>query len=183
MVGIEAMCKATPNLHLRDQDEILSHSPNQTRRAKHPFRWKTQITHNAEHRDIMILPDYVFGIRNEERTDRRNEKFYFVEIDRGTMPVTRRDIAQTSYLRKILSYADTFERGLVVKRFGIKGFQVLTITTSRDRIQNIQKVIEGLEEKSFSANTFLFKVKHDHQGHFPFHSGWQNSKGASVNLF
>jgi len=58
----------------------------------------------------------------------------------------------------------------------MKGFQVLTVTTSEGRIRNIQNSIKGLEKKAFSANTFLFKTKDDKQNHFPFHSGWQNSK-------
>jgi len=176
MVGIEDMCKAAPNLHLIDQDEILSRSPTQTRRAKYPFRWKTQITHNGKLHDIAILPDYVFGIRDGYR-----EKFYFVEIDRGSMPITRRDITQSSFMRKILSYADTFERGLSLKRFEIKGFQVLTVTTSQDRIQSIQNAMTYLPDKSFSANTFLFRAKSDDQTHFPFHLGWQNWRGKFLN--
>lgn len=177
MIEIEMMCKAETNLHLIDQSAIIAASPPQTRRTKYPFRWKTRITHNGERHDFMIVPDYVFGIRDNEKPEGRNEKLFFVEIDRGTMPVARRDIQQTSFLRKILSYQSTFQCGLALKRFGMKGFQVLTVTTSQQRIQSIQDAITGLEGKFFSANTFLFKNKDSNQAHFPFHSGWQNAKG------
>ena len=176
MVGIEAMCKAAPHLYLIDQDEILSRSPVQTRRAKYPFRWQTQITYNGEHHNIAIVPDYVFGIRDGDK-----EKFYFVEIDRGTMPISRKNMTQSSFMRKVLSYSDTFERGLALNRFDMRGFQILTVTTSQERIQNIQDVIADMPETSFSANTFLFKVKGDHQGRLPFHAGWQNWKGYFVS--
>lgn len=182
MIEIEAMCNAAPNLHLIDQAEILARSPAQTRRANYPFRWRTQIMHKGERHDIMIVPDYVFGIRNDEQPAERNERYFFVEIDRGTMPVTRRDMAQTSYLRKILSYADTFERSLALRRFNMTGFQVLTVTTSQDRIKNILNAIARLERKSFSAGTFLFKVKTDAQTHFPFHSMWENAKGLQADI-
>ena len=170
MIEMEVLCKADPNLRLIDKDEVLAQSPAQTRRAKYPFRWKTQLTHNGERHDIMILPDYVFGI--EDQNGRK--KFFFVEIDRGTMPVSRRDITQTSYIRKILSYADTFKRGLAIKRFGMNGFQVLTVTTSMQRIQSIQNAIKNLPGKSFSTNTFLFRVKGDNQASLPFHAIWKN---------
>jgi hypothetical protein len=126
----------------------------------------------------MILPDYVFGLRSKDG----RERFYFVEIDRGTMPVTRRDITQSSFARKVLSYADTFERGLGLRRLGMSGFQVLTVTTSQARIQSIQDAIANLSSTSFSANTFLFKSKSDPQTPFPFHTGWQNTKGAEADI-
>ena len=128
------------------------------------------------------MPDYIFGIRNKSRTDKVIERFYFVEIDRGTMPITRRDITQSSFMRKVLSYADTFERGLAKSRFEINGFQVLTVTTSEERIKSIQSAIANLRERSFSANTFLFKTKGDKQGHFPFYSGWQNANGKAADI-
>lgn len=179
MVSIEIMCADRPELEFIEPDTILANSPAQTRQARYPFRWKTQIADKGKRHDIAIVPDYVFGIKNRQTTQ---ERFYFVEIDRGTMPVTRRDITQTSFLRKILSYADTFERSLALKRFGIKGFQVLTVTTSEARIKAIQNAIATLPERPFSAGTFLFKTKVDNQIHFSFHSDWQTSKGASADI-
>lgn len=174
MIEIEALCHVSSTLHLIDQDKILANAPAQTRRAKYPFRWKTEISHNGERHEIMILPDYVFGLRDENG----RERYFFVEIDRGTMPITRRDIRQSSFLRKVLSYADTFERGLATKRFGWSGFQVLTVTTSKARIETIQHAIAALPNTSFSANTFLFRSKSDPQAPLPFHTEWQNAKGA-----
>lgn len=179
MVGIETMCQQAAHLELIDQQAILKRSPKVIQKSKYPFRWRTKIRHGGKQHEIAIVPDYVFGLRNVTRDQ---ERFYFVEVDRGTMPVTRRDIIQSSFMRKILSYADTFERDLALRRFEMKGFQVLTVTTSRERIKDIQSVIADLPEKSFSANTFLFKTKDKGQSHFPFHSGWQNAKGHSADI-
>ena len=98
------------------------------------------------------------------------------------MPVTRRDIKQTSYMRKIHSYADTYERGLAERRFGMKGFQMLTVTTSQKRIQDIQAAMANMKDVSFSAGTFLFKKKSNDQTHFPFHQGWTNAKGKPTDM-
>lgn len=159
MIKIETMCKANPSLHLIDKGEILTRSRAQTRQAKHPFRWKTQIIHNHERHEIMIAPDYIFGIRDDRLDNGRKEKFYFLEIDRGTMPISRRDITQTSILRKVLSYADTFESDLAKKGFGMRGFQVIIVTTSQARIESIQNAIEDLNNKPFSTKTFLLAIK------------------------
>jgi len=131
MVSIEVMCEDKTDLEFIDPDTILTNSPVQNRNARYPFRWKTTIQHNGERLQVALVPDYVFGLR---QLSTGKERYYFVEIDRGTMPVFRRDIMQTSFMRKILSYADTFERGLANSRFGMKGFQVLTVTTSETRI-------------------------------------------------
>lgn len=182
MIGIEAMCQEADHLELIDQQEIINRAPNALKSSKYPFRWKTQISQNGKRYDVAVVPDYVFGIRNTKANKRYSERFYFVEIDRGTMPVTRRDITQTSFLRKVLSYADTFERNLAKTRFGINGFQVLTVTTSQDRIEKIQAAIAKLPDRSFSANTFLFKPKDYGQGHFPFYTDWQNARGNSADI-
>lgn len=180
MIGIEMMCRALNHLEMIDQENILSRCPKHIRKSKYPFRWNTQISHRGKRHDIAIVPDYVFGLHN---TETGKEKFYFVEIDRGTMPVTRRNITQTSFMRKVLSYEDTHNRKLTLKRFEMKGFQVLTVTTTKDRIKSIQKAINDLPKISFSSNTFLFRAKDDGQSHFPFHSGWQNAKGTIAELF
>lgn len=180
MVDIETRLQNTDGLDFISLDQILAQAPQPTQKARYPFRWKTRILHSGESQDVALVPDYVFGIRNSKAG---TERYYFVEIDRGTMPVTRRDIRQTSYLRKILSYVDTLERGLAQRRFGIKGFQVLTVTTSKARIKAIQAAVEKRPAKTFAAKTFLFKPKASPQGTLPFHSEWQNWKGRACDIF
>lgn len=179
MVAIETMCQEHDHLSFIDPETILANAPAATRKSRYPFRWKTRISNGSKTHHISIVPDFVFGIHN---TQTNQDRYYFVEIDRGTMPVTRRDITQTSFVRKIRSYADTFERGLAKERFGINGFQVLTITTSEDRIKAIQDAIASLPERSFSANTFLFRTKGDDQARLPFHSEWQNWRGKPSDI-
>lgn len=178
IVSIETMCQESKTLDFIDPQTIIANAPRATQQSTYPFRWQTQIWHHGERHNFAIVPDFVFGIKHESG----RERYYFVEIDRGTMPISRRDIRQSSFMRKILSYADTFERGLVKKRFGIKGFQVLTVTTSEKRIKEITKSIANLPEKNFLPNTFLFKTKDSDQVRFPFHSDWQNWKGKPSDI-
>ena len=125
------------------------------------------------------MPDFVFGLRNAKTG---KEKFFFLEIDNGTMPVSRKDVMQTSFMRKVQSYIDTLDQDIPKRRFSIPGFQVLTVTTSDNRIASIQNAIGNLSGKKFSANTFLFKSKSDHQSAFLFHGKWRNSKNAPADL-
>jgi len=180
MVGIEMMCQERSDREFIGPDSILANAPPQTRRVRYPFRWKTRVWHDGRTYDISIVPDFVFGLRN---TKSGKEKFFFLEIDNGTMPVSRKDVTQTSIMRKIHSYIDTLDQDIARRRFGIAGFQVLTVTTSEKRITSIQKAIAGVSEGKFSASTFLFKAKEDQQSSLPFHGQWQNSKGAAIELF
>ena len=179
MVGIEMMCQERAHLEFIDPDAILANAPPQTRRARYPFRWKTRVWHDRRTHDISIVPDYVFGLRN---TKTGKEKFFFLEIDNGTMPVSRKDVTQTSFMRKIHSYIDTLEQDIARRRFGIAGFQVLTITTSEKRIASIQSAIASVTDRKFSANTFLFRSKDNQQVTLPFRGQWLNFRNTPNDM-
>lgn len=182
VVGVEQACSDQEHLTFIPPEEIINQSPQQTRKSKKPFRWPTQVRQNGITLDLHIEPDFVFGTRDESIPHSPAERYYFVEIDRGTMPITRRDFTQTSILRKAMSYADTLEGDLAKRCFGFGGFQVLIVTTSDSRIKAMQDAINSLPDKSFSSNTFLFRTKSNAQTHFPFHSDWQNLKGRSADI-
>jgi len=183
MIEIEMLCRGNDNLRLIDREEILAGSPVQARNSKYPFRWKTQIRHNAQRHDIAIVPDYVFGIEFADRPEGQNRRYYFVEIDRGTMPITRRDILQSSIIRKVQSYADTYDRKLAERHFAMSGFQVLFITTSPKRIADMQAAIGKVEGVRFPASLFLFGAKAQPQLSLPFLARWTNAGGKARSLF
>lgn len=176
MISVELACKQVGNIRLIGRDEILARSPQATKQTKFPFRWNTRIYANNHRHDIAIVPDYVFGLHYTDRPEGENRAFFFVEIDRATMPVVRKDIRQTSFLRKMQSYADTFERKLALERFGIKNFRVLTVTTSSDRIQTMTEAYKVELEKRCPAGIFRFAVKTDELG-TPY--TWVNAIGET----
>ncbi|HLX08425.1 MAG TPA: hypothetical protein VKY89_11240 [Thermoanaerobaculia bacterium] len=47
-------------------------------------------------------PDRVFGLRFAGEPEQRRRAYSFLEADRGTMPITRNGLAQTSFRRKLL---------------------------------------------------------------------------------
>lgn len=183
MVEIEILCRGDESLRLIDRDEILAASPKQTQRSKYPFRWQTKISDQGQRHDIAIAPDYIFGTEFTDRPEGQKRRYYFVEIDRGTMPITRRDILQSSIMRKVLSYADTYDRKLAERHFGVPGFQVFFVTTSEKRITAMQSAIAANDRLQCPANLFLFRTKVLPQQSLPFCDDWTNSKGKSVSVF
>lgn len=179
MVGMEKVCAEAGNVRVIDKDEILAQSPAQTKQTKDPFRWKTQVRHKGQAHDISIVPDYVFGLEYLDRPEGRNKSFFFVEVDRATMPVVRRDVMQTSFLRKMQSYGDTWNRKLAERRFGMKTFRVLTLTTSSDRIETMIEAYRSELGERVPGGIFLFRPKYLGLDEF---AGWKNAAGKMVEL-
>jgi hypothetical protein len=159
MVAMELACRDAGNIEIIPRETILAASPQNTRRREYPFRWQTRVHWNNEWQELAIVPDAVFGLHYTERPEGKNKAYFFVEIDRGTMPITRRDLKQTSFARKLHSYADTFERKLHTEQFGIKNFRVLTVTTGIERVKNMQAAFQAEIADKAPSGLFLFAEK------------------------
>jgi len=69
------------------------------------------------------------------------------------MPISRSDLDRTSFQRKLLAYEATWSRNLHRTRFGWQRFRVLTVTTSRQRVQGMIEACQGL---AHGLGLFLF---------------------------
>lgn len=86
---------------------------------------------------VAIVPDYVFSLQRANGA-RRN---YCVEMDRGTMPVARASLAQTSVIRKVVAYAAAREQRLFERQYGWRNFRVLIATATAERADHIRAAI------------------------------------------
>ena len=59
---------------------------------------------------LRVLSDRVFALEIDEQPDSR--AYFFLEADRGTMPVKRQSLSQTSFFRKLLAYEATWSQSL-----------------------------------------------------------------------
>ncbi len=94
------------------------------------------------------------------------------------MPIVRRDIKQTSFLRKMQSYEDSWKNKLPKQRFDINAFRFLTLTTSNDRIQTMVEAYKT-ELNQVPAGVFLFAVK---SVDLITKRIWVNARGEQVEL-
>jgi hypothetical protein len=133
MVAIETACACNRTIRFLPQDELASRI-----NLRDPFRW----TVNVHSRRLGVRPDNVFGLENAHTGER---SFYFLEADRTTMPVTRRNLRQSSYFRKLLAYEATWKQDIHRTRFGFHRFRVLTVTTSAARVKHLIEVCRQLE--------------------------------------
>jgi hypothetical protein len=84
-------------------------------------------------------------------------RFFALEADRNTLPVTRSALQQTSYLRKVLAYRQISAQSIHKSHLGLPNLLVLTVTTNEPHMAHIMALVRelALEGKS---KLFLFKT-------------------------
>ena len=124
------------------QEEILASSqcPWVTKIAEKPLALTTNISRTfahgkstyTDHSNRPTEPDQLFGIDYGG-----TYRFFALEADRGTEPLTRPNLKENSILRKILAYKSILISGEYRKRFGIPNLFPLFVTTADARVQNM----------------------------------------------
>jgi DNA-binding Lrp family transcriptional regulator len=147
MVAIELACRKSGIQFLAGDQLQL---PAQLDQKRQPFRWRVNIPGGVK---LGIVPDRVFALDYADKADERTRAFFFLEADRGTMPVTRGNLAQTSFFRKLLAYEAAWSQGIHRTRFGFNRFRVLTVTTSAARINSL---IDACSRLKSGQGLFLF---------------------------
>jgi len=176
-VGLTVACRARSDISLHHANQLLATLPEQTESARSPWRLRVRVQHKGTIEDIGLLPDYVFAIYFGENKRRP----FVVECDRGTMPVERSTLDQTSMLRKFIAYEAARQQRLHTSRFGWHNFRVLTITKSSDRADNMRALIARTPELKVSP-LFLFADHAALSQSDPLTHQWIDAAGKSHTI-
>jgi len=145
LASIELASRNRPDLRFIAWPEILAKAPEETRRAALPQR----LSLGSEH----LIPDAIFGLEYRVE-DKRSYRFFALEIDRATMPITRAAGRQTSLGRKLNAYRQVISQQLYKSVWGVPNLVVLFLTTSERHLANGLRAIDpGWPE----TPAFLFK--------------------------
>ncbi len=178
MVAFEVACRSREGVQFIPPEEVLAAAPAETRRLRLPFRWQVEVRHGGKPHRLGVEPDKVFGLRFEDAPENRRHAFFFLEADRGTMPVRRKGLAQTSFLRKLLAYQETWRRGLHRTHFGIPNFRVLTVTANRERVGHLAEACRSLS--GGGSRLFLFTEQERLSHEDILSHEWVNGRGERV---
>ncbi|MEW6156563.1 MAG: replication-relaxation family protein [Verrucomicrobiota bacterium] len=140
MVALELACRQSGQIRLLTEVDLSLRSS----------RWKVTLQGGAK---LGVIPDRIFALEFPRENGKRERILFFLEADRGTMPVIRRNLSQTSMYRKFLAYAATWSQAIHLKRFGFHRFRVLTVTTNAARVQSL---IEACGQLKRGHGLFLF---------------------------
>ena len=120
------------------QEALLSTLPAETQARDKPWAWgpATLPPHYGVGRTaaaVTNVPDHAFRIDLPDGTRRA----FLVECDRASMPVVRKNLYQTSLLKKLLGYHFGHRLKLHQTLYGWAGLRFLLITTTPARVDNI----------------------------------------------
>lgn len=88
-----------------------------------------------------LIPDAVFGL--QYHTDNGNRfRFFMVEADRSTEPLTTKNFNRKSVLRNVLQYQDYIEQGGYKQHLGLSApMLVLNVVPDHNRAEKMMQVI------------------------------------------
>jgi len=143
MVSLELACRKH-NVRLLYEDELVLPI------KRKPFQWWVKISGGTK---LGVIPDAAFAIEYTDRNGQLQRAHFFLEADRGTMPVVRKGLAQTSFFRKLLAYEATWTNKVHQRHLGIQRFRLLTVTTIAARVQTL---LEACSQLKRGHGLFLF---------------------------
>lgn len=146
MVALELACR---DRRIRMLAERELAPPSEMNAEKRWFRWKVTVAGQK----LSAVPDRVFALELKDGDGIPRRSYFFLEADRGTMPVARKTLSQTSFWRKLVAYEATWTEAIHEKRFGFHRFRVLTVTTSAARVKSL---VEACSQLRSGQGLFLF---------------------------
>ena len=167
MVSVELACR-NHGVRLLYEDEL------DLPVVKEPFQWQVKI---AGMMNLGVIPDRVFALEYQDQTGQMQRVHFFLEADRGTMPVVRKHLAQTSFRRKLLAYEATWTQKVHQRYLGIHRFRVLTVTTIAARVETLLKACSELKR---GHGLFLFADASALEKDL-FSAVWRNGKTSELS--
>lgn len=177
MVGLEMVCRADGKITLVRQEEILAAAPDQTRSAREPLRWEAVSVEHGRRERWTVVPDGLLGLTFPDET----AAYFLLELDRGTIPISRSGEDHRSIRRKLKTYYDGWRAQRHLEQFGVKQMRVLTITSSQERMHNMVGAVRSITGGR-GSNFFLFVDRATLAASNPLSVEWTTGKGESVRL-
>jgi hypothetical protein len=178
-VAMQRAAQVQTDMQYLFPSDIIANCPLATQRRSRPLSLPVTISKNGKHFPTTLVPDLICGLQQTNKT----LFHYFVEVDRGTMPVTRRNFSQSSFSKKLQAYLTAHAAKLPEKQFAIKTFRVLTITTDEKRIQSMIAALKNIHVSgSMGASLFLFTTRVEFSNHDPLTHLWRDGLGKLVTL-
>lgn len=178
-VALQRAVAQRNDVQLIHPDETVAAFPDQRFSERNPFALRVKLSHQGTMHEIGVVPDLVFGLEFPDGSRR----CFMVEIDRGTMPIARSDIRQTSLERKMRAYLTAHAAKLHEKHFGWKTFRVLIVTTDEYRVRSSMEELSNLRVAgSPGPSLFFFATRSELCNANPFSDVWRDGNGRDARL-
>ena len=181
--GVEVACRTRGDIELIREEQVLAGAPDATQGAREPLRFAVDKVVMGRHQRFSVVPDGLFGLRFPDD----NAAYFMLEVDRGTIPISRSDgkgrssAWQKSIMYKLATYWEGWKAGRHVEQFGLKQMRVLLLTSSEERMQHMLSVVGELTQGRGSA-FFLFGHAAQLHDADPLGVAWASGKRQPVRL-
>jgi DNA-binding transcriptional ArsR family regulator len=177
MVRLELACRGRSDLRLLERQEILENAPKTQRDRR--VRLSANVRIDGVLQQLSADPDELFGLRS---LDGEDESYFMFERDRGEMPVMRhKSKDQTYYAKKMLIYYEANRQGVHARELGIPNFRVATVTTTRERVEQMIAAQKTMTNGR-GSNVFLFADEATFAAGNPLDIEWVSGKGERVRM-
>jgi hypothetical protein len=179
IVAFTLSCRERGNVRVIPWREILEEKvPEETRKKRKPDTWQVRLPGAGP---LGVTPDAIFGLHYLDKPEGANRAYFFLEVDRGTMPVVRRSLKETSVYRKLLAYHATAAGELHTRHFGFKSFRVLTVTKSPEK-KRLKSMVEAAGMLPGLQGIFLFTDEASLLLGNTLEHLWVNGRGHELTL-
>lgn len=151
------------------------------------FSWKVRIALEIQgkKRDLAfsLIPDRVFQLYFPDNPEGKQRAYFFLEVDRSTMPVIRSNFYKTSFFKKMLGYWHSWQEGLFQEHFGFKNARVLTLAKSGARIKSLIEANKEVDGRKKGTKMFLFARENAFTIEDPdkvFAQAWHNGRDEEL---
>ena len=178
-VALQLAIRARTDVALIHPHELVAAFPKPATAPRDPFALRVQVADDGAAHNIGLVPDLAFGLRFPDGSRR----CFLVEIDRGTMPISRSDIRQTCFARKMRAYLAAHAARLHERHFGWRTFRVLTVTTEQSRLQSMMDALRTIPAPSSpGATLFCFALRDELCASDPLRHTWRDGTNRNVSI-
>lgn len=154
LIRLEADCRLRGTSFIPERDILVAHPARNASR----FAWRVTIREGADTESVGVIPDAAFAVDRMDHSGSPRRWYFFLEADRGTMPLHRKALCQSSIHRKVLAYSKSRTSCVLKDKYGIPGFKVIFIARSKERLEHIKAVCEAQSNGRVSS-LFLFATQ------------------------
>jgi hypothetical protein len=147
--AVDAALRTHPEYARLTETELCAGMSTARQASSH--RWSLPATYKTT--QLSAVCDLPLGIRT---SNGRKQWNFLIEVDRGHMPIERHDLTSSSIVRKLLAYAKAHHDGAHETHFGWRGFHVIILTTSQERVRSCVAAARRRFGAAAAGRLFLF---------------------------
>ena len=167
MVCLETACRARKDVQFIDPRKFAK---------QYPITWKITKAIDGRKHTFNIFPDNAFALHFPQDN---STAYFFLEVDRSTMPIVSTNFFRSSVYKKLLLYWLSWKDGLFNNHLGFENVRILTLAKSKDRITSMIEAGKDIDDRKKGSRMFMFALEKDFDPADPGHALdriWHNGR-------